>query len=92
LTKDHEGAVEKEHEEIIDSEGFDVLPEIEIIADVSSADKVQSSSEYSSLPPRSSSRALRSPNEWRAFQAETLKCPSTKEPDVRIRIAGHTCC
>jgi Reverse transcriptase (RNA-dependent DNA polymerase) len=43
------------------------------------------------LPPRSSSRTRRYPNELRAFQAETLKCHSTQEPNVRIPIAGQTC-
>jgi hypothetical protein len=91
LEEDHEGAVESEHEESIGSEEFDALHEIEIGAGVSGVDEVQSSSEYPSLPPRSSSRARRYPKEWRAFQAETLKFHSTQEPDVRIPIAVQNC-
>jgi hypothetical protein len=91
LVEDHEGADDSEREEVIDSESSDALPEIEIGADISGGDGLQFSSYYPSFPPRSSSRTLRSPNEWRAFQAESLKCHSTQEPDVLIPISGQTC-
>jgi hypothetical protein len=91
LEEDHEGADDSEREEVIDSESSDAFPEIDIGAEVSGGDGLRSSSEYPSLPSRFSSRTRRSPIEWRAFQAETLKCNSTQEPDVRIPIAGQTC-
>jgi hypothetical protein len=90
LEEDHEGADDGEREEVIDSESSDESPEIDIGTEVRGGDGLQFSSEYPSLPPRSSSRTRRSPNEWRALQAETLKCHSTQEPDVRIPIAGQT--
>jgi hypothetical protein len=69
----------------------DALPEIDIGAEVSGSDGLQFSSENPSLPPLFSSRTRRSPNEWRAFQAETLKCLSIQEPDIIIPIAGQNC-
>jgi hypothetical protein len=53
--------------------------------------ETESSSEYLSVSPRRSSRVRRSPNEWRAFQAQTLECHSPQRPDVKIPITGQTC-
>jgi hypothetical protein len=78
LGKAHEDADDGEREEVIDSESSDALPEIDIGAESRGGDGLQFSSEYLSLPPRSSSRTRRYPNEWRAFQAETLKCHFTQ--------------
>jgi hypothetical protein len=68
----------------------DALPENYIGAEVSGSDGLQFNSEYPSLPPLFYSRTRRSPNEWREFQAETLKFLSLKEPDIIIPIAGQT--
>jgi hypothetical protein len=76
LEEDHEGADDGELDEVIESESSDALPEIDIGAEVRGGDGLQFSSEYPFLPPRSSSRTRRSPNEWRAFQAENIKCHS----------------
>jgi hypothetical protein len=78
LEEDHEGADDGEREEVIDSESSDALPKIDIGAEVRGGDELQFSSEYPSLPPRSSSRPRISPNEWRAFQAENIKCHFTQ--------------
>jgi hypothetical protein len=43
-------------EDVIDSESFNALPEIDIGAEVSGSDILQFSSEYTSLPLLSSSR------------------------------------
>jgi hypothetical protein len=91
LEEDHECADDSEREEVIDSESSDAIPEIDIGSEVRGGDGLQFSSEYPSFPPRSSSRTRRSPKEWRAFQAETLKFHSTQEPDVRIPITGQNC-
>ena len=87
LEEDHDGGVD----EIIDCESSDALPESEIGADVNREHEAQSSSEHPPVPPRRSSRVRRSENEWRAFQAQTLKCHAPQERDVRIPNAGQTC-
>jgi hypothetical protein len=63
LEEDHEGADDGEREEVIESESSDAIPEIDIGAEVRGGDGLRFSSEHPSLPPRSSYRTRRSPNE-----------------------------
>jgi hypothetical protein len=78
LEEDHEGADDGEREEVVDYESSYALAEIDIGAEVRGGDGLKFSSEYPSLPLRSSSHTRRSPNEWRAFKAENIKCHSTQ--------------